>query len=597
MKIKILLVSFLMFLSLILNGLVEMTSSNWIQATSTLFVDSEGKDGGFSLLIPERSPSLYETVYVLELLKLYNYAIPRQSELKNAIRKMQKQQIKMNGIIDLLELKYFIKIQKRLNIPFKKDFRSLIINVIENLDHTDGLYHLSNNDSLLSTISITEACVEIFTSIGYLNDYTKLRHTLIDIYNDIPYANQTIYNASKSYNWTILNSLHNIEVNLGMESFLTTPSGAALKSKISESAEVVFSKKPTNPMELFNDVALYELATNLGFNPILSEQFINYLLSYKNEDGGYGPRISDVSDIQMTVRILAMLPKEFRPDVTLTINTIKKHQLENGLFISRTAIKSNLVSSYMALKVLTDLSVAIPLELKNYFSSSRSTAHSLEPKDIYLLNNALKILDMEKANVRIPLPKEIHSKEDLYSILLNIDSDEIKNNKSLILSNVTRLKNPDGGFGVKGLSDFEQTYLVVLILNKLDSSYSMEHVKTWLTQYQREDGGFSLKTIKCDLIDTYFALNVFEILDSQPQKLGIIRRLVRNIRLEKGGFTFVPGVNQVSISSTFYGCEIEKQVTLLQETFSRSNIILENSNSKSGVGGDKKCLLIPFGTT
>jgi hypothetical protein len=530
-------------------------NDQWIKNTLQNITDSQDTDGGYSLLISERMPSLYHTRYNVEIFQEYQYEIPRKAELVNTLRLMEEQPVKTNGFIEILNLSHIVHLLRELNIAPSQEFLNSVIKGVSSFEGSDGLFRVPENDNLLGTIALTEISVGILNDLGVKHDYQALGHTIFELNEGKDYKGSTLWNASKSYPWSVLRSVYNIEKLTALNSYYLTAHGKTLESRMNKESELVFSHKSTDVGKFINDSQLFQLITDLGFQPIVTTEYTKFLNSIRSPNGGVGLD-SKVSDPQLTLASFRIDSKSFE-NAKKYMTAIKTYQLPGGMFTSNNQVNSNVISSFDALSEYESLGSSIPNSLKQYFLNV--SIKGLSPKEVYywlkgveLLN--LKVSDEMKVTYNKKIDK-ISEENDLYTALIDLlvngktDGDTVQK--------LRQLENVDGGYGLGGISSLQQTSLIVRALDSVGASYPKESLTHWLNSKQLSDGSFSLKRVS-DMTETYYALTIFDTIKALPNNLKGLSGFLETHKSVNGGYVYLPGsTSTISVDSLYFGIESE----------------------------------------
>jgi len=531
-----------------------LDNGQWTQNTLQNIKDSQGADGGYALLNSERMPSLYDTRYNIEILQKFGYEVPRKAELVNTLRLMEGQPVKTNEFIEILNVSYMINLLRDLNVSPTQEFRNSVIKDVSSLEGPDGLFRLHEEDSLTDTIALTEISTGILNDLGVKQDYQALGHTILELYQGKEYNGSTLWNVSKSYPWTVLKSLNAIDKLTASDSYYKTdPGGKSLKARMIKESESVFSNKSTDSEKFINDLALFQLLTDLGSKPIINTEYAKYLNSMRTPNGGIGLD-PNISDPQLTLASFQIDPNSSK-DINKYLVAIKIYQLSNGMFTSNNQVNSNVISSFYTLSEYKSLGVSPPNSLKQYFEDVK--IKGLSPKEVYYCLKAINLLNLKVPDeIKVTYNKKINKisdENDLYTLLIEV----LVNNKANgdAVQKLGQLENVDGGYGLGNISSLQQTSLIVKALDSLGASYPKESLQHWLNSKQLSDGGFSLKTVS-DLIDTYYALTIYDMINVSPKNTIGLRSFQETHKSVNGGYVYFSG-SEVSLESVYFGIESE----------------------------------------
>ncbi|TGE34742.1 hypothetical protein E4K67_29035 [Desulfosporosinus fructosivorans] len=538
---NVMIIFFILTVSLTIFSLYN-TSIVWKSNTLNIFYKSENTDGGFSSLLCERKPFIYDTYYNNLFLMESNKLNPKTNgSLKSHLYNSQKEIKDISSVVILYDLSYLVDLQKKCGISFNDSYKQSIIKYILKLHNKDtGLFAI-NDSNIIESIGVTNACTKILSNLDYDFYYNNLNITINGLYED-----PSIFNTSNN-KWPIFNNLNAIEERIQISTI--TEKGIQFKNKLILDAKELLSKKPTDIRALANYIPAYELLRRLNINTPISEEFKSYLESVRNVDGGYGFLSSKTSDSQLTYRIYLLFPELV--SVNDYINSIEKYRLKSGYFISREPIDSNIPHSYMALKIIKYLDGKIPSNLINYIQQA-SLNKTLDPDEFYFMNKALSELGL--SNVSYGNISDNDSKLMIYELITcnNIDPME----KERVINTLKNLKKADGGYSFTEGSNLKDTYLILLAMTYVNETDTTSALIDWLLSMQKEDGGYSSEE-DSNLMDTYYVLSIMNCIRYKPQNINMFENYINSKRdNENGGFSFSP--NSISsIKATFYGLESE----------------------------------------
>jgi len=539
---NVIIVFFILTLSLIIFLLYNSTSMVWKSNTLNIVYKSENTDGGFSSLLCERKPFVYDTYYNNLFLMESKPNSENNEYLKLHLDNEQKEIKDISGLVTLYDLSYLVDLQKKCCISFNNSYKQSIIKSILKLHNRDtGLFTI-NNSKIIESIGITNACTKILSNLDYDLDYNNLNITINGLYED-----PSIFNTSNN-KWPIFNNLNAIEERTQLFN-ISTEKSTQFKKKLILDAKELLSKKPTDTRSLANYIPAYELLKRLNVNIQISEEFRNYLESVRNIDGGYG-FLSNTSDSQLTYRIYLLFPELV--SVNDYVNSIEKYRLKSGYFISREPIDSNTPNSFMALKIIKYLDGEIPSNLINYIQQASLKKTLDDPDEFYFINKALSELGL--SNVSYGNISDNDSKLIIYKLITcnNIDPTE----KEQVINTLKSFKKGDGGYSFTEGSNLKDTYLILLAMTYVNETDTTSALRDWLLSMHKEDGGYSSEE-DSSLKDTYYVLSIMNCIRYKPQNINMIENYINSKRdNENGGFSF--SQNSISsIKATFYGLESE----------------------------------------
>lgn len=203
------------------------------------------------------------------------------------------------------------------------------------------------------------------------------------------------------------------------------------------------------------------------------------------------------------------------------VQYITMRQNDDGGYTSVQYTDSTLYDTYLALETLSMLGVNPPrLEdtekwVKNY--------NAINIRDYYLVNKIFMLLKQPLIDV---------SKQ------------------------VLKLMDSTGRFGaseidVETVSELETTFMCVELMNMLNIKRHSEKTVEFILSLKNPDGGFGVKG--SSLSSTFYALNILSALTSPVEGLEDTLSFVRTHENPEGGFALKPGAKPSFMEPTFMG--------------------------------------------
>ena len=449
-----------------------------------------------------------------------------------------------------------------INLHYKEDEVnkiSLIIQYLKNSLVKNGYGFMINEYSPVADIISTYCAIKLakrFSATYILNNENITKFVNATLYDDTP---ESTYYRIQSYLELGLNfSLAQKIIMTGY--FLTLYNGL----------DGGYSTAPGGESDIQS--TYYALASlySLNITPVNEKKSLYYALNCSKPDGGFGYRPDNVDDDYSSEFISGWAAMNsityLEQNVSLSgISTISyknnyynwlyKHQAENGLF-GDVSIQAN----YWGV-------------LSNYLVDKENLGEDVEIKEIWEFVE--DCYDKKDGGFGYKLGEDsslfsTYCAINLYEMFYGYEELEFPDSNKTI-NYLVDLQNLNGGFELgldvdqfntffgplgeiffsllkTNMSTVESTYWALYSLNALNALEKIdeEDLMHWISSCQNADGGFSvILGFHSDTISTYFGLQIFFLLDSEPMSQISVIEFLKNAQNDEGSFDPMPALSLI----------------------------------------------------
>ncbi|MHA1659664.1 MAG: prenyltransferase/squalene oxidase repeat-containing protein [Promethearchaeota archaeon] len=537
--------------------------SNYLAIHSLNYSSSDVSSS--SLIDPSSNPHLEAGMYNF----FFNYLIDKQNENGSFSD--------IGGLGNMFSTFEVVETINRLDSSFLNSRQDKITKIGKYLSislEDEGWGFTLNNHVDESDIISTYCAIKIAKTIS--------KGAILNNENISKFINHTggyppFYNFSGSYRYSLNPfSIRNTETTYyGIKAFLEM--NMAYNETEKELMELYFnstynlieggySNTPGAPPDIQSTYHAISSLYNLGLTPINEKKTLKFVLKCNNSDGGFGLR-PDIQEINFSsefksgwaaMNVISLLEKngikigeEINESRRNYYDWLYLHQAKNGLF-GKISIESNYLGA-----------------LSVYHANSTGFSELIK------MNNTLDFVEDCYNSKDGGFGSQPDLNSSLFSTYCAIHLYDMfyshTDERWLLNSNATRgflvdLQNPDGGFKIgndtsyllslfgsyyniyselinTSISTTEGTYWALTSLDIIEGRdyINNEALIHWIKSCQNADGGFpAFIGFYSDVISTYFGLEIFKELSSNPMSIIAAIEFLKLAQSDNGSFMLIP---------------------------------------------------------